>query len=245
MCPRFYFESVLGALVAATLVAAGDLSSCGSSHDEQTAALVRTMPGTLATLGDTVYDRWSCFAWAPFRQRIRPAIGNHDVEVGGFAAYFGLRRTYYAYTLGAWRVIVLDSEHVGAAQRAWLRAELRDHPSRCTLAYWHRPRWSSGFHGSSAAMDVFWKPLAAARAEVVLGGHDHHYERFAPRGGVRQFVVGTGGRSLYPWGLRERGSQKRVFAYGVLRLSLRPGTYTWRFVDVERRVRDRGSGTCA
>lgn len=236
---------MLGALVAATLIAAGDISSCSSRHDEETAALVARMPGTIATLGDTVYDRWSCFAWARFRKRIRPAIGNHDIAVGGFREYFGLRRTYYAYDLGAWRVVVLDSEHITERQVRWLDAELRAHPAACTLAYWHRPRFSSGLHGGDSRLAVFWNRLVEARAELVLVGHDHHYERFAPRNGLRQFVVGTGGRSLYFYGLRRRGTEKRLLAYGVLRLDLLPGSYVWRFVDVERKVRDRGSAACA
>jgi hypothetical protein len=236
---------VLGALVAATLIAAGDISSCGSRHDEETAALVARLPGTIQTLGDNVYDRWSCFAWGRFRPRLKPAVGNHDVEIGGYEAYFGQARTYYAYPLGAWRVIVLDSEHVSAQQSAWLRAELRDHRTSCTVAVFHRPRYSSGAHGGDPRMDVFWKPLAAAGAELVLSGHDHHYERFAPRRGLRQFVVGTGGRSLYPAFRRVVGSEKRVLTYGVLRLELRPGTYAWRFLDVDGKTRDRGSGTCA
>lgn len=235
---------VLGALVAATLIAAGDISSCSSSHDEQTAALVATMPGTVQTLGDNVYDRWSCFAWARFRARMKPAIGNHDVSVGGYEAYFGLKRTYYAYTLGAWRVIVLDSEHLSESQSAWLRSELSAHASLCTLAVWHRPRFATGLHGDDTHMAVFWLPLARAGAELVLSGHEHHYERFPPRDGMRQFVVGTGGRSLYPYHPLKHGSATRFLAYGVLRLELRAASYAWRFVDVDGKVRDRGSAAC-
>ncbi|MDX6411938.1 MAG: acid phosphatase type 7, partial [Gaiellaceae bacterium] len=137
------------------------------------------MPGTIATLGDTVYDRWSCFAWAPFRKRIRPALGNHDVAVGGFRAYFGLSRTYYAYTLGTWRVIVLDSEDVSDAQRAWLRSELRDHRASCTLAYWHRPRFASSPEASPAMADL-WGALYDNGVDLALSGHAHEYERMAP-----------------------------------------------------------------
>ena len=105
--------------------------------------------------------------------------------------------------------------------------------ARCTLAYWHHPRFSSGLHGSDETMAALWRTLARAGADVVLAGHDHHYERFAPIDGIRSFVVGTGGRSIYPalWRL-PRSQVVNFTTYGVLRLTLRPDGYDWRFLPV-------------
>jgi hypothetical protein len=263
---------------AATLVAAGDVASCGSDRDEKTAALVARIPGTVAVLGDSVYERGApeefagCYApsWGRFRGRTRPAAGNHEYGTTGAAGYFGYfgpsagypDRGYYAYSLGSWRVLVLNSNcgrvggcGAGSPQLAWLRAELRAHPTACTLAYWHHPRFSSGLHGEDLTVAPFWAALYAAGADVVLAGHDHHYERFAPLDpagrldrtrGLRQFVVGTGGRSHYPTIRTVRGSQVREWrTFGVLRLTLAPHRYEWRFVPVAgSRFTDTGSARC-
>ena len=262
----------------ATLVAAGDVASCDSDGDERTAALVARIPGTVAVLGDSVYQLGTpqefagCYApsWGRFRGRTRPAVGNHEYGTPGAAGYFGYfgaraghpDRGYYAYRLGGWRVIVLNSNcsRVGGCgasspQLRWLRAELAANRTRCTLAYWHHARFSSGLHGNDLTMAPFWDALYAAGAELVLTGHDHHYERFAPlapsgrvdrRRGVRQFVVGTGGRSHYPVVRRTPGSEIREWrTFGVLRLTLRPGSYDWRFVPVAGSTfTDAGSGRC-
>jgi acid phosphatase type 7 len=263
---------------AATLVAAGDIASCDSDGDERTAALVARIPGTVAVLGDSVYERGApeefnaCYApsWGRFKGRTRPAVGNHEYGTPGAAGYFdyfGERagrpdRGYYAYRLGSWRVIVLNSNCLriggcgpGSLQLRWLRAELETHPSRCTLAYWHHPRFSSGLHGNDRTVAPFWTALYVARAELVLTGHDHHYERFAPLGpwgridrarGMRELVVGTGGRSRYPVIRRTPGSEVRDWqTFGVLRLTLREDSYSWRFVPVAgARFTDAGSGRC-
>jgi Calcineurin-like phosphoesterase len=262
----------------ATLVAAGDVASCVSDGDERTATLVARIPGTLAVLGDSVYrlgtpqEFEACYApsWGRFRARTRPAAGNHEYGTpgaAGYFAYFGARaghpdRGYYAYRLGSWRVIVLNSNCTrvggcgpGSPQLAWLRAELATNRSRCTLAYWHHPRFSSGLHGNDLTVAPFWSALYAARAELVLTAHDHHYERFAPltpagrlapARGLREFVVGTGGRSHYPTIRRTPGSQVREWqTFGVLRVTLRTGSYGWRFVPVAgSRFTDAGSERC-
>jgi hypothetical protein len=248
---------------AQTLVAAGDIASCRSTGDEATAALVARIPGTVAVLGDSVYERGTaaefrdCYSWRRFRGRTRAALGNHEYLTPGAAparAYFRLpARGYYSYRLGSWLVVVLNSNCVpaggcarGSPQQAWLERTLAAHAGVCTLAYFHHPRWSSGLHGSDRTMAALWDTLAAARADVVLAGHDHHYERFAPISGIRSFVVGTGGRSLYPalWRLpSSRVVNARTF--GVLQLTLREADYDWRFVPVAgSSFTDAGTGRC-
>lgn len=130
-----------------------------------------------------------------------------------------------------------------AEQTAWLRRDLAAHPDVAVLAFWHKPRWSSGArHGNDASVQPLWDALTG-RAGVVLNGHEHNYERFAPVGRVREFVAGTGGSSTYPFGSAERGSQKRIAQTpGVLRLELRPGSsYTWAFLTADGRVLDTGT----
>jgi acid phosphatase type 7 len=248
---------------AATLAAAGDIASCRSTGDEQTAALVARIPGTVATLGDAVYEYGTaaefaqCYSWARFRGRTRAALGNHEYGTGDAdtaVAYFRIpRRGYYTYRLGGWRVIVLNSNcsraggcEEGSPQERWLQGVLERRRELCTLAYWHHPRWSTGLHGSDATVAPLWRALARARAEVVLAGHDHHYERFRPIDGITSFVVGTGGRSLYPAFRRHPQSATRTYrTYGVLQLTLRPRDYDWRFVPVAgARYSDRGSALC-
>ncbi len=244
-------------------MAAGDIASCRSTGDERTAALVARIPGTVATLGDAVYEHGTaaefaqCYSWARFRARTRAALGNHEHGTGNAdaaVAYFRLpRQGYYTYRLGAWRVIVLNSNcshaggcEQGSPQERWLRGVLERRRERCTLAYWHHPRWSSGLHGSDETVAPLWRALAGARADVVLAGHDHHYERFRPVGGIRSFVVGTGGRSLYPVFRRHRHSATVDYrTYGVLHLTLRQRDYDWRFVPVAGgRYTDSGSALC-
>ena len=250
---------------SATLLAVGDAADCKSRGDSAVAAVIARTPGTLALLGDTVYERGTpdefrrCYApvLGRFLRRTRAALGNHEYGTGtadAAIAYFGLpRRGYYSYELGAWHVVVLNSNcrpaggcGPGSPQERWLRRDLAAHRTRCTLAYWHHPRWSSGLHGPDVTMATLWRTLARAGADVVLAGHDHHYERFAPIDGIRSFVVGTGGRSHYPVLVRRRGSQvvdDRTF--GVLRLTLRASSYAWRFLPVAGATFiDSGSGTC-
>jgi hypothetical protein len=136
----------------------------------------------------------------------------------------------------------------------WLKADLRAHPARCTLAYWHQPRFSSGLHGNNPNTNTLWLTLQRAGADVVLGGHDHSYERFAPqlsngrasRRGMVQFVVGTGGRNNYPIVRKKPNSLvRRSFVFGVLQLTLGEGAYAWRFVSIPGLTfTDRGSASC-
>ena len=262
-----------------TLLAAGDIGDCSSKGDEATAALLDARPqGVVATLGDNAYPRGTarefadCYGptWGRHRARTRPAPGNHDYETShasGYFGYFGAAagepgRGYYSYDLGSWHVIVLNSNcggtscRPGGVQERWLRADLAASGAACTLAYWHHPRFSSGSgHGSDDAVAPLFAALYEAGADVVLAGHEHHYERFAPLDpsgrvdtarGIRSFVVGTGGRSHYGFGDPITGSEVRDGnTYGVLELTLEPGAYGWQFLpEAGRTFTDSGRGTC-
>lgn len=251
------------------LVAAGDVASCRSRGDEATAALVARLPGTVAVLGDSVYEIGSddeyrrCYApsWGRFKGRTRPAVGNHEYGTPGAAGYFRYfgaaagppGRGYYAYRLGSWQVVVLNTNcaaaggcGVGSPQERWLRGVLASSQAACTVAYGHHPRLSSGFHGPDRTVQPLWDALQDAHVELYLAGHDHHYERFAPSRGLRQFVVGTGGRSTYPI-LRDLAGSRAHWSggYGVLSLRLLEGSYAWRFVGAPREeFTDAGSARC-
>jgi acid phosphatase type 7 len=261
-----------------TLIVAGDIGDCGSEGDQATASLVAAMPGRVATLGDNAYPDGSesqfrqCYGptWGRFKGRTRSTPGNHDYQTlgaTGYFEYFGSRagpagRGYYSYDLGAWHVISLNSNcadaggcEAGSPQERWLAQDLAEHPSSCTLAMWHHPRFSSGsVHADDPATQAFWDDLYAAGTEVVLSAHEHSYERFAPQdpqgnsdpgSGIREFVVGTGGAVLYPFGPPDPNSKVRVAdSWGVLRLRLSPTRYRWTFVTVDGRVRDSGGDRC-
>jgi hypothetical protein len=250
---------------ARTLLAVGDVASCASGGDEQTAALVSRIPGTIAVLGDIAYENGSesdfanCFgpSWGKLVPRIKAALGNHEYNTARAAPAVKLFDLppdgWYSYSLGAWHVVVLNSHcsEVGGCERdspqaRWLKADLAAHHARCTLAYWHHPRFSSGGHGSDVAYAPLWDILARAKADLVLQGHDHDYERFAPLKGIRSFVVGTGGKSHTPTLLPRRGSVVRNSdTFGVLRLTLRPTGYDWRFLPAGKGTfTDAGTGRC-
>ncbi len=259
----------------ATLIAAGDIASCEREGDNETGAMIEEIDGTVAALGDLVYPVGSdeayeeCYgpAWGSFLDRTRPAIGNHDLaEDGGLAyrRYFGSRagppgQNWYSYELGEWHVVVLDSHceivecEPGSEQHDWLVAELEASDAQCTVAYWHHPRFSSGPHGPDELVTPFWEVLHDAGAELVLNGHEHLYERFAPQdpdgeadaAGIRQFTVGTGGYSLF--GAEDRADNSEVLIddeFGVLVLTLRPDGYDWSFLTIDGDEEDAGSAEC-
>jgi acid phosphatase type 7 len=255
------------------LVGAGDIASCSSSGDAATAKLVGGIAGTVATFGDNAYEYGSstnyreCYAptWGGHKARTRPSPGNHDYRTSGASGYFGYfgsaagpqGKGYYSYNLGSWHVIALNSNismSSTSAQVRWLRSDLAAHRVACVLAYWHHPRFSSGRHGNSTAVQPLWQALYDAGADVVISGHDHVYERFAPQTptgaadparGIRQFVAGLGGRSRYRFSAVRANSQFRYNAsYGVLKLELYPTSYTWSFINTARTVADRGSTSC-
>jgi hypothetical protein len=260
---------------SAIFVGAGDIASCVSNGDESTAALLDSIPGTVFTLGDNVYESGTpreyqdCYepTWGRHKARTRPAPGNHDYDTRDAAGYFGYFGSsagdpltgYYSFDLADWHIIVLNSNiarSAGSLQERWLRADLASHKNPCTLAYWHHPRFSSGAeHGDDPSVGALWQALYDGDADIVLGGHDHEYERFVPQTpagaadpvrGIREFVVGTGGRSHYSLGRREANSE--IFdakSFGVLKLTLSPGLYTWQFIPIAgQSFTDSGSGVC-
>jgi hypothetical protein len=261
--------------VGVTLVGAGDIAACSSDGDEATAALLDGFPdATVFTLGDNAYGSGTaaqfadCYgpSWGRHKARTRPAAGNHDYRrssASGYFGYFGAlagdpERGYYSYDLGEWHIIALNSNigmAAGSVQEQWLRADLAANPRHCTLAYWHHARFSSARHGNATAVRPLWDALYEAGADLVLSAHDHSYERFAPQTpgggadparGIRQFVVGTGGRSHYV--LRSRQPNSEVFddtSFGVLKLTLSEGEYAWEFVPVAgASFTDAGTGQC-
>jgi 3',5'-cyclic AMP phosphodiesterase CpdA len=211
------------------------------------------------------YDR----SWGRVKAITRPVPGNHEYRTRGAAGYyeyFGARAAdpaegYYSFDLGAWHVVALNSNcgavggcHEGSPQAGWLRTDLAANPARCTLAFWHHPRYSSGMHGSDRAYRPFFQALYDADADVVLVGHDHDYERFAPqdadggrddRRGIPQFVVGTGGRSLRTFPRVEPNSEARDRStFGVLELTLGSDVFAWRFRPAVGTFTDSGSARC-
>jgi acid phosphatase type 7 len=273
----------------AHLLAAGDIATCDSQNDEATAKLLDGRVGTVAALGDTVYESGSrrefnrCYdpTWGRHKRRTRPAAGNHEYNTAGatgYFDYFGRRagprgKGYYSYELGDWHVVVLNSQlDSGTAQQAqeeWLKTDLAaNRGATCTLAYWHHPHYSSGHNaivaGEAEVSAELYEPAAVKRyfqllydegAEIVLSGHKHNYERFAPQdangnlraaNGVRQFVVGTGGRSTGGFDRIQKNSEVRNGAtFGILDLTLRSDGYDWTFVPVAGKTfTDTGSGSC-
>jgi hypothetical protein len=259
------------------LVGAGDIANCASVQDSLTAELLDLTPDAFVfAAGDNLHDATpaatyeGCFGpnWGRALDRTLPAMGNHDYDHESGARYFeyfgqsagpaGLG--YYRRDLGAWRILVLNSNQervptaAGSAQELWLRRELRDRGNRCTLALWHHPRFYHGTFHRNAAVRAFWVALLEARADVVVNGHFHLYERYAPQGadsepapttGIRQFTVGTGGRTLDA--LHEPAPNlefRQNTAHGVLRLTLGDGWYGWAFVDTDRVMLDTGSAPC-
>jgi Calcineurin-like phosphoesterase len=214
---------------------------------------------------DASYDP----SWGRVKSITRPVPGNHDYrtpDASGYYDYFGKAagdpaKGYYSYDLGRWHLIALNSNcsavggcGAGSPQETWLRTDLAADASRCTLAYWHHPRFSSGAHGSDRRYTAFWQALVDAGADVVLAGHDHDYERFAPQDasgsvdlerGVREFVAGTGGRSLRGFrGTRPNSEARDASSIGVLELTLGAGVYGWRFVPAVGFFADAGSARC-
>ena len=275
----YYSPRTSAPVSAPVLVGAGDIADCASSGDETTAKLLADISGTVYTTGDNAYESGAppefseCYdpTWGRHKARTRPSVGNHDYhtpEASGYFGYFGSaagdpKKGYYSYDLGKWHIVSLNSmcEHVGGCGPTspmvrWLEQDLASNPRPCTLAYWHHPVFSSGYHGSDPKMKPSWEALYAADAEVVLNGHDHDYERFAPQTpsgaaddarGIREFVVGTGGRELRPFRttIEAHSEVRNAHTFGVLKLTLHPDAYEWKFVPVAGAAfTDSGANRC-
>jgi hypothetical protein len=235
-------------------------------------------------LGDNQYEQGGLsqyaasyeLSWGLFKNLTYPTVGNHEYGTTGAAGYFdyfngtgnldgraGPRgKGYYSFDIGSWHLISLNSNctHAGGCsasspQAQWLRADLAAHPTACTLAFWHHPRFSSGQHGDAGLLEPLWQALYDANADLVVVGHDHLYERFGPQTstgvadpvkGIREFVVGTGGRSHYNFNTPKPNSEVRNSdSFGILKLTLHPGSYDWAFIpEAGKTFTDFGSNNC-
>ena len=260
------------------LLGAGDIADCSLDASRRTSDLLLAQSGWVFTAGDNAYENGSatdyakCYAptWGRVLDRtILPAPGNHDwqtKDARGYRDYFATKvtptgTTWSSTTIGTWHIVVLDSDcgDVGgctadSAQGRWLADDLAASRQACTMAIWHHPRWSSGEHGNDRDVGPFWDLLYQHRAELVVNGHDHDYERFAPQDpagvfdrtrGLREFVVGTGGAGLRAFTHGAGNAEVRLAdTFGVLRLTLRPTGYEWAFLAVDGSVKDSGSTGC-
>ena len=267
------------------LVGAGDIASCKNPEGARaTAKLIEQIPGTVFAAGDLAYEKGTaeefknCYdsTWGRFKDRTKPALGNHEYAeptASGYFQYWGTQagpqsKGYYSYDMGNWHIVVLNTNcgdakdlggcAAGSPQETWLKEDLKKRPSACLLAYGHHALFSSGVfkrHAVHPELKRLWEDLYAAHADLVLAGHEHSYERFAPQdpegkadpaNGIREIVAGTGGRSHDLLGFATPNSEVREWeTYGVLKLTLSPGKYTWEFIPEEgKSFHDSGSGVC-
>lgn len=262
-------------------VGAGDIADCKTDPDSKTADLLDNIAGTVYALGDNTYEKGTltefnnCYGptWGRHKARTYPAVGNHEYDTAGavgYYTYFGSAASpldnnctsnckgYYSYNLGAWHIIVLNSEittSAGSEQEKWLRADLAANPTACTLAYWHTPRFSSGSTLTSNKTLAFWNALYEYGADVVLTGHEHFYERYAPQNpngvldearGIRQFIIGTGGRQLRKFAtIHPNSVMRNSDTFGVVKFTLHPTSYDWEFIPIAGQTfTDTGSADC-
>ncbi len=229
-------------------------------------------------LGDLQYDSGSLSdfnsvydpTWGRFKSITYPVVGNHEYGqsgASGYFDYFGSRagergKGYYSFDLASWHIIAINSNcgqvscSANSTQEQWLRADLAAHSNDCTLAMWHHARFSSGHDGDNTFMQTMWKDLVDGNAEILLSGHSHDYERFAPQdangnldtsNGVRQFVVGTGGAFFTGLGTSfdDNSQAHQNNTYGILQLTLRADAYDWRFVpEAGKTYSDSGTTSC-
>jgi hypothetical protein len=266
------------------LVGAGDIAGCQNIEGAQaTAKLIQKIPGAVFAAGDLAYEKGTaeefrqCYGptWGQFKDRTYPALGNHEYGTAGAAPYFAywgekagpVGKGYYSFNLGAWHIVVLNTNCYATGlggcapvspEELWLKADLAQHADACILAFGHHALFSSGVFRSHAVhpeLKALWQDLYAAHADLILAGHEHSYERFAPQDpegradadhGIREIVVGTGGRSHDLLGFATPNSEVRNWdTYGVLKLSLSPGSYTWEFIpEAGKEFRDSGAGQC-
>lgn len=252
------------------VVAAGDIA-CGDSliklpgecQDQATSQLILEInPDLVLALGDLQYptssrvllDNFYNRSWGKFKKITRPTLGNHDLVDPVDTAYFNYfgdlageaGKGYYSFDLREWHLISLNSNQIDQSQLDWLEQDLENHPAGCTLAYFHHPLYSSGLHGANRSVQPLWDLLTKHNVEMVLNGHDHIYERFTPIKGIRQFIVGTGGRNLYSFKQISPQSEARQNKnFGVLKLILKPASYAWEFISIKGGdFTDQGSSPC-
>jgi predicted phosphohydrolase len=258
------------------LVGAGDIATCGLREDEDTARLLDDIPGTVFTAGDNAYpggtaDQFQkCYepTWGRHKKRTRPSPGNHDYATPyatPYYEYFGRNagpagQGYYSYNLGAWHIISLNSikdARPESNQGQWLHADLKASRAVCTLVYWHHPLFTSADQHDLRARRKNRQTLYEFRVDVIVNGHVHDYERFAPQDpegradpirGIRQFIVGTGGASLsnkpaepnYP-----NSEVRNNSTWGVIKFTLHATSYDWEFIPIKGgSFRDSGSARC-
>lgn len=255
-----------------TVAAAGDIaeqctaSSSSCVHPKTAAQVEAINPEFVITMGDNQYDdallsdfrNYYDKTWGRFKAKTRPSPGNHETydpagPEAGYRSYFGAiafpqGKSYYSYDRGDWHFIALDSNYFdNQAQLDWLSADLAANTKRCVAAYWHHPLFSSGEHGNDPVSRPVWERLYAARADLVLNGHDHHYERFGPQtpdaqadpNGIVEVLGGMGGASPYKIENVQPNSQKRLSGtFGVLKLTFTDTTFAWQLVGVDGAVKD-------
>jgi len=269
-----------------TLVGAGDIASCKDlSGAEATAKLIESIEGDVFAAGDLAYEKGTaeefknCYdkTWGRFKSRTHPAPGNHEFygskDGSPYFDYWGgqageREKGYYSFDLGGWHIVALNTNcaapglggcGVGSPQDVWLQKDLAEHSGSCVIAFGHHALYSSGVlksHAIHPELSQLWQDLYQAHADLVINGHEHSYERFAPqdpngnldkKNGIREIVVGTGGRNHDPLGFATANSEVRnEDTYGVLKLTLAPGKYRWEFVPVpgDHTFTDSGEGTC-
>jgi hypothetical protein len=258
---------------------AGGTGTSTACHMLATSTLLSsTHPTAVLALGDEQYDSATLTAfqqsygptWGLAKAITHPVPGNHEYDTSaaaGYYSYFGAAAGnpatgYYSFDLRAWHIVALNGEcasvggcGAGSPQELWLKADLAAHPAACTLAVWHEPRFSSDYGGNDSTYAVFWQDLYAAGADLVLNGHNHQYERFAPQDpnansdpahGLVELVVGTGGKSHFIFGISQPNSLVRNNdTYGILLLTLHASSYDWQFVpEAGMTFTDAGTAPC-
>ncbi|MFK4088094.1 discoidin domain-containing protein [Kribbella sp. NPDC020789] len=263
-------------LAAAGDIAEQCTASSSTCIHPKTAKLVTAMnPANVITMGDSQYDdahlsdynNYYAKSWGVFKSITKPVPGNHDTydepQYNGYDTYYGSAiakpqgKRYYSWNKGNWHFIALDSsdymthDSLVASSRdeqlAWLRNDLASNTKGCVAAYFHHPRWSDGDHGDNDDSDQFWRILVGAKADLVLNGHDHHYERFLPMGvdaspdpnGPVEIIGGMGGAHPYPIQITHPDtSAKALSTYGVLKLTMTDNSFTSQLIGLDSTVLD-------
>jgi acid phosphatase type 7 len=260
------------------LIGAGDIALCGRPGSAQTAQILAHNPGTVIAVGDNAYpdgapaDYTNCYdpTWGAFKGKTFAVPGNHDYttpNASGYFSYFGSKvgnpsEGWYSFNVGTWHILAINSNcssvggcNTGSPQETWVKSDLASSNAKCTLAFWHHPLYSSGRNGDFTQMGPIWQDLYNAGAEIVISGHDHDYERFAPQDasgnkdtvrGITQFVVGTGGSDFTPlvFPLQPNSVTQLQNVFGVLKLTLHPASFTWQFIPVSGSFKDGGIVAC-